>query len=223
MGALFHNMKVKEVEKGLNTSINQGMSKKAVEARRKTHGLNELSEGEKQSAILLFFSQFKDFMVLVLLGATLMSGILGEYIDAIAIMAIVLLNGILGFIQERKAEKSLQALKNLSAPQVTALRDGNWVKINSREVVPGDILKFSSGDRIGADLRIIQANNLEIEESALTGESIPTVKNTEPILEQNPNLGDMNNMAFMGTMVTKGNGDWNCKCYRYEYCDGKNR
>ncbi|MBS4203842.1 cation-translocating P-type ATPase [Lederbergia citrea] len=203
---LYHGMKEKEVEQSLNTSVKQGLSEKAIETRRKKFGWNELSEGEKQSAILLFFSQFKDFMVLVLLGATLVSGLLGEYIDAVAIMAIVLLNGILGFFQERKAEKSLQALKNLSAPQVTVLRDGRWIKKNSREIVPGDVLKFASGDRMGADVRIITANNLELEESALTGESIPTVKNTHLIKEKTPNLGDMNNMAFMGTMVTRGNG-----------------
>src|SRR5690606_8189926 len=109
------------------------LTTKEVELRRNKFGWNELSEGEKQSAILLFFSQFKDFMVLVLLGATLISGILGEYIDAITIMAIVFLNGILGFVQERRAEKSLEALKNLSAPQVSVLREGQWVKINSRD------------------------------------------------------------------------------------------
>lgn len=103
-------------------------------------------------------------------------------------MVIVLINGFLGFLQENKAEKSLQALKNLSAPQVTVLRDGEWQKINSKEVVPGDIIKFASGDRIGADMRIIAANNLEIEESALTGESIPAPKFTEPIAETNPPL-----------------------------------
>ncbi|MBS4217807.1 cation-translocating P-type ATPase [Bacillus sp. FJAT-49711] len=199
-------MKESEVEQSLNTNIKKGLSEKAVDARRKRFGWNELSEGEKQSAILLFFSQFKDFMVLVLLGATLLSGLLGEYVDAIAIMAIVLINGLLGFFQERKAERSLQALKNLSAPQVNALRDGKWMKINSREVVPGDILKFTSGDRMGADVRIIIANNLEIEESALTGESIPTAKHTYPIEDESPNLGDMNNMGFMGTLITRGNG-----------------
>ena len=145
-------------------------------------------------------------MVLVLLGATLVSGLLGEYIDAVAIMAIVFINGILGFFQERKAEKSLDALKSLSAPQLNALREGRWKKINSREVVPGDVIKFSSGDRMGADIRLINANNLEIEESALTGESIPTVKSIDPIHGESPNLGDLSNMAFMGTLVTRGNG-----------------
>ncbi len=202
----FYEMQEKEVEASLNTSIEQGLTNKAVETKRNKFGWNELSEGEKQSAILLFFNQFKDFMVLVLLGATLISGILGEYIDAITIMAIVFLNGILGFIQERKAEKSLEALKNLSAPQVSVLREGQWVKINSRDVVPGDILRFSSGDRIGADMRLLQANNLQIEESALTGESIPSTKYTGVIQDTSPNLGDLNNMAFKGTLVTSGNG-----------------
>ncbi|GIN70526.1 calcium-transporting ATPase [Bacillus sp. J14TS2] len=202
----FYGMQEKEVEEALNTSIEQGLTNKAVETKRKNFGWNELSEGEKQSALLLFFSQFKDFMVLVLLGATLISGILGEYIDAITIMAIVFLNGILGFVQERKAEKSLEALKNLSAPQVSVLREGQWAKINSRDVVPGDIIRFSSGDRIGADLRLLQANNLQIEESALTGESIPSTKHTGIVQDTNPNLGDLNNMAFKGTLVTSGNG-----------------
>ncbi|MBS4172459.1 cation-translocating P-type ATPase [Bacillus sp. FJAT-49736] len=203
---MFHQMKASDLEKVLNTNVKHGLTQKEVEKKRKQFGWNELDEGEKQSALLLFFSQFKDFMVLVLLGATLVSGFLGEYIDAIAIIAIVLINGFLGYFQERKAEKSLQALKELSAPQVYVLRDGKWEKIMSREVVVGDIMKFSSGDRIGADVRIFEANNLEIEESALTGESIPSVKNSGIIHEKDLGLGDMDNMAFMGTMVTRGNG-----------------
>lgn len=199
-------MKKDEVAKALQTNIAYGLTEQKVSQRRKKVGWNELSEGEKQSSLLLFFSQFKDFMVLVLLGATLLAGLLGEYIDAIAIMAIVFLNGFLGFFQERKAEQSLQALKSLSAPQVNVLRDGEWKKINSREVVPGDVLKFSSGDRIGADMRIIVATNLEIEESALTGESIPSEKGETPIIEDHLSLGDLNNIAFMGTLVTRGHG-----------------
>jgi Ca2+-transporting ATPase len=203
----FHQMNKNDVEEALNTDLSSGLSEEEVKKRRKQYGYNELEEGEKQSAILLFLSQFKDFMVLVLLAATLISGLLGEYIDAIAIIAIVIVNGFLGFFQERKAEKSLQALKELSAPQVTVLRDGNWIKIPSKELVPGDIIKFASGDRIGADVRLIEAKSLEIEESALTGESLPVQKHTDPL---NPNdnlgIGDLENMAFMGTMVTRGSG-----------------
>lgn len=202
----FHEMPVQELERSLATDFQQGLKGDEVKKRRKQHGLNELQEGEKQSALLLFFSQFKDFMVLVLLAATLISGILGEYVDAIAIMAIVLVNGFLGFFQERKAEKSLQALKELSAPQVMILRDGEWVKIPSKEMVPGDIVKFTAGDRIGADVRLIEAKSLEIEESALTGESVPVEKNVSPIREKKLSIGDMHNMAFMGTLVTRGSG-----------------
>ncbi|MDQ0270297.1 cation-translocating P-type ATPase [Cytobacillus purgationiresistens] len=202
----FHEMDTREVEETLNANRHDGMTEEDAQKRLKQFGYNELEEGEKQSALLLFFSQFKDFMTLVLLAATLISGLLGEYIDAIAIIAIVLINGLLGFFQERKAEKSLSALKELSAPQVIALRDGEWKKISSKEVVVGDLLKFISGDRIGADVRIMESNNLEIEESALTGESLPVSKTASPIKTENPGIGDMENMAFMGTMVTRGNG-----------------
>jgi Ca2+-transporting ATPase len=202
----FHEMEGREVEKALNTDFSAGLSDKDAKERIKKQGYNELAEGEKQSAILLFFSQFKDFMVLVLLAATFISGLLGEYIDAIAIIAIVIINGFLGFFQERKAEKSLQALKELSAPQVQVLRDGKWVKIPSKEVVVGDVLKFASGDRIGADVRLIEVSSLEIEESALTGESVPVQKSFGQLKDQNSSIGDLENMAFMGTMVTRGSG-----------------
>ncbi|EWG11891.1 calcium-translocating P-type ATPase, SERCA-type [Cytobacillus firmus] len=202
----FHEMNEREVEQALNTDIKAGLTEDDVKKRHKQYGFNELKEGEKQSALLLFFSQFKDFMVLVLLAATLISGLLGEYIDAIAIIAIVIINGFLGFFQERKAEKSLSALKELSAPQVIALRDGIWKKIPSKEVAVGDLLKFSTGDRVGADVRIVESNSLEIEESALTGESLPVQKRTGSLKTPNLAIGDMENMAFMGTMVTRGNG-----------------
>lgn len=202
----FHEMNETEIASVLRTDFTEGLDEKEVKSRREQHGYNALAEGEKQSALLLFFAQFKDFMVLVLLAATLISGLLGEMVDAIAIIAIVLVNGILGFFQERKAEKSLDALKELSAPQVHVLRDGGWVKVPSKEIVPGDILKFTSGDRIGADIRLIESRSLEIEESALTGESLPVQKNTSPLRIPNPGLGDMDNMAFMGTMVTRGSG-----------------
>lgn len=202
----WYEMKSEEVEKKVNSNFKEGLSEKEVKVRLKTLGYNELKEAEQASAFLVFLAQFKDFMVLVLLAATLISGLLGEYIDAIAIIAIVLINGFLGFFQERKAEKSLHALKELSAPQVHVLRDGNWFKLPSKEVVVGDILKFSSGDRVGADIRIISAKSLEIEESALTGESVPVPKHVEVVRGSYVSLGDQDNMAFMGTMVTRGSG-----------------
>lgn len=202
----WYEVEVEQVEKMTATNTQTGLSKKEVEKRLKKFGENKLAEGEKPSAFLVFLNQFKDFMVLVLLAATLISGLLGEYIDAITIMVIVLLNGVLGFIQERKAEKSLEALKELSAPQMYVLREGEWVKTPSSQVVVGDIVKVASGDRVGADLRLIQTNALQIEESSLTGESVPVEKHGEVLLKGDKSLGDQENMAFMGTLVTKGNG-----------------
>ncbi|WP_375005356.1 calcium-translocating P-type ATPase, SERCA-type [Bacillus velezensis] len=202
----FHEMGQTDLLKATNTSIKQGLTEKEVKKRLEKHGLNELQEGKRTPAIAVFFAQFKDFMVLVLLAATLISGFLGEYVDAVAIMAIVFVNGVLGFFQERRAEKSLHALKELSTPYVSALRDGSWKKIQSKELVPGDIMKFSSGDRIGADVRIVEAKSLEIEESALTGESIPVVKQADKLRKPDVSLGDISNMAFMGTIVTRGSG-----------------
>ncbi|MCC9020715.1 calcium-translocating P-type ATPase, SERCA-type [Bacillus nakamurai] len=202
----FHEMGQTDLLQATNTSIKQGLTEKEVKKRLEKHGPNELQEGKRPSAIVLFFVQFKDFMVIVLLAATLISGFLGEYVDAIAIMAIVFVNGVLGFFQERRAEKSLKALKELSTPYVSALRDGSWTKIQSKELVPGDIVKFTSGDRIGADVRIVEAKSLEIEESALTGESLPVVKQADKLREPDVSLGDITNMAFMGTIVTRGSG-----------------
>ncbi|MGX2959196.1 calcium-translocating P-type ATPase, SERCA-type [Peribacillus sp. JNUCC 23] len=202
----FREMDTQQIEMALETSVRLGLEEAEVNKRQQLKGYNELQEGEKQSAILLFFAQFKDFMVIVLLAATLISGILGEYIDAIAIIAIILVNGFLGFFQERKAEKSLEALKQMAAPQVQVLRNSEWKRVPSREVVVGDILKFTSGDRIGADLRIIESASLEIEESALTGESVPVAKLSEAIQYEVESIGDEANYAFMGTMVTRGSG-----------------
>lgn len=202
----YHEMNEKEVEQTLNTDFSAGLSDEEAEKRRKNFGYNELEEGEKQSLLLIFFSQFKDFMVLVLLAATLISGLLGEYIDAIAIIAIIILNSFLGFFQEIRAEKSLSALKELSQPHVQALRNGEWISLLSKELVPGDVIKFASGDRIGADVRIIESRSLEVEESALTGESVPVPKTVSAIKNNNLALGDMENMGFMGTMVSRGSG-----------------
>jgi Ca2+-transporting ATPase len=193
----YHEMNENEVEEALNTDFSAGLSDDDVGKRVKQFGTNELEEGEKQSALLLFFNQFKDFMVLVLLAATLISGLLGEYIDAIAIIAIIIINSFLGFYQERRAEKSLSALKELSQPQVQVLRNGEWVKVLSRDLVPGDVIKFSSGDRIGADVRVIESRSLEVEESALTGESVPVQKVTDSIKNPNLTLGDMENMGVV--------------------------
>ncbi|MFC7372112.1 calcium-translocating P-type ATPase, SERCA-type [Fictibacillus iocasae] len=200
----WYELSQEEVEQELNSSLTQGLSRKEQEWKLKKDGPNELTEGKKPSAISVFLAQFKDFMVLVLLAATLLSGMLGEYLDAAAIILIVIMNGILGFIQERKAERSLASLKELSAPASVVLRDGEWSVIPSRELVEGDVIKVQAGDRIGADLRICSSKGLQAEESALTGESVPVQKHGRPLAGTNLPLGDQGNMAFMGTMVTKG-------------------
>jgi P-type Ca2+ transporter type 2C len=202
----WYEREIKEVEEMTRSHFTDGLPEEEATKRLKQFGYNKLDEGETVPAFFLFLAQFKDFMVIVLLVATLISGLLGEYIDAITIILIVLLNGVLGFIQERKAEKSLAALKELSAPQMMILREGEWKKVPSVEVVAGDIVKFTSGDRIGADIRIIEAKGLRIEESALTGESVPVQKTEAVLLGEDLSIGDQENMAFMGTMVTQGSG-----------------
>ncbi|PEW39422.1 calcium-translocating P-type ATPase, SERCA-type [Bacillus cereus] len=202
----WYGMRAHEVEERTNTNVKVGLTEKEAEGRIKKFGTNELDEAKRPSALMVFLAQFKDFMVLVLFGATIVSAFLGEYIDSIAIVAIVIINGILGFFQERKAEKSLEALKELAAPQVTVLRNGKWVKAPSKALVLGDVIKFSSGDRIGADVRLVEASSLYIEESALTGESVPVQKKVEALQGQDVSIGDQKNMAFMGTMITRGAG-----------------
>ncbi|MGG2095832.1 calcium-translocating P-type ATPase, SERCA-type [Bacillus sp. S13(2024)] len=202
----WYELRAHEVEERTNTNVKTGLTEQEVEIRLKKIGPNELQEAKRPSALVVFLAQFKDFMVLVLFGATIISAFLGEYVDAIAIVAIVIINGILGFFQERKAEKSLEALKELAAPQVIVLRNGKWMKIPSKGLVLGDIIKFSSGDRIGADVRLIEASSLYIEESALTGESVPVQKKIDVLHGVDVSIGDQTNMAFMGTMITRGSG-----------------
>lgn len=197
---------VKQVEELLQVKVNKGLSERQVTERRKRFGSNILQTEKKQSKWLLFLRQFQDFMVLILLAATLIAGMLGEFIDAIAIMVIVLLNGCIGFYQEQKAEKSMDKLKNLAAPIANILREGEWEKRPSQEVVIGDVIKINRGDRIPADIRIIKSDSLEIEESALTGESIPVLKQILPIVEDGLDAPDQVNMGFKGTMVTRGSG-----------------
>lgn len=183
----------------------RGLSASEAEKRLKQIGKNQIEEGQKSAWWELFLEQFKDFMVWVLLVATVISGLLGEYHDAIAIIAIVILNAVLGFIQEIRAEKSLAALKKLTAPMARVLREGSWKKIAAADLVPGDIIALESGDRVPADVRLLSAEQLYIEESALTGESVPVHKQTDPLPQSQLPIGDHTNMAYMSTMVVRGN------------------
>jgi Ca2+-transporting ATPase len=181
-----------------------GLTSQEAGRRLKVFGENRLQRKEKLSPLRLFFSEFADFMVLVLLGAVIISGALGEWDDAFTILAIVFLNAILGFVQEYKAERSLQALKELSAPQARVLRGGELQVIPAVEVVPGDLLVLETGDRVAADARLVAAEGLEVDESPLTGESLPVAKETAPLLEENPGLGERRNMVQAGTTITRG-------------------
>jgi len=202
----WYQLQQQQLEKRLQVNAKEGLTRAQASKRLEEFGKNKL-EGEKHaSKWLIFLKQFQDFMVLVLLAATLVAGLLGEYVDAIAIMVIVFINGFIGYFQEQKAEKSLDKLKELASPLAHVLRGGVWEKIPSSDVVPGDIVRLSSGDRIAADMRIIQTNGLETEESALTGESLPVTKRTEAIGQEDLEAQDQTNMAFMGTLVTKGSG-----------------
>ncbi|WNS45766.1 calcium-translocating P-type ATPase, SERCA-type [Paenibacillus sp. MMS20-IR301] len=202
----WHQLGAEELQEMFGVQPGAGLSAEAAAERRKESGFNELSEGKKVSPVMLLLNQFKDFMVLVLMGATLVSGLLGEYLDAITIIAIILLNGILGFVQEFRAERSLRALKQLSAPTAKVLRGGKQENIPARMLVPGDIVLLESGDRIPADVRWLQCSALYAEESALTGESLPVSKHAQAIRSEEIPLGDQKNIGFMGTMVTRGTG-----------------
>jgi Ca2+-transporting ATPase len=200
----WYQMDVEETARALSVDPAKGLTPEEVKERRERAGWNELIEKRNVSPLTLFLNQFKDFMVLVLAAATLISGLLGEYLDAITIVAIIVMNGFLGFIQEFRAERSLRALKELSAPTAKAIRGGEAVHIPARELLPGDIVLIESGDRIPADVRWIETNSLYVEESALTGESVPVGKHADTLAHEDVALGDQKNLGFMGTMATRG-------------------
>ncbi|WP_223066463.1 calcium-translocating P-type ATPase, SERCA-type [Paenibacillus caui] len=202
----WHRLETKELLDWFQVKQNEGLPTEDAAKRRETAGWNELAEAKRVSPLLLFLNQFKDFMMLVLMGATLISGLLGEYLDAITIIAIIVLNGCLGFFQEFRAERSLRALKELSAPNAKVVRNGKETVMPAREIVPGDIVLLESGDRIPADIRWLETSGCDVEESALTGESHPVGKHALVIADEEVPLGDQKNIGFMGTMVTRGSG-----------------
>ncbi|KXS36888.1 MAG: Ca2+-transporting ATPase, partial [Candidatus Frackibacter sp. T328-2] len=193
-----------EVITKLDVDSKNGLNSSEVKGRQRKFGPNQLPDQQGRTLFSLLLEQFKDFMVLVLIGAVIISGLLGQVEDAIAIIAIVILNAIMGFVQEYRAEKSLQALKKLAAPEATVLRNGAKKKVPTEELVPGDIIYLESGDKIPADVRLIELSSLEVNEASLTGESIPVKKETEAIKDEDIALGDRKNMAYMGTTVVKG-------------------
>ncbi|MHA0856815.1 cation-translocating P-type ATPase [Paenibacillus sp. CMAA1364] len=197
-----------EVLQELEVNVATGLTTNEAKSRLEKYGPNKLKGKPKKSMISLFFAQMKDMLIYVLLGAAVVTFVIGEIMDTIIIFAVVILNAAIGVIQESKAEKAIEALQQMTTPKALVRRDGEVLEIASEDVVPGDILILDAGRFISADLRLIESANLQIEESALTGESVPSEKHADE-LHTNPKtpIGDRTNMAFMSTLVTYGRGE----------------
>jgi Ca2+-transporting ATPase len=187
------------------SSLN-GLSSDEAARRLLTYGPNELLEIKKRTLFMMFLDQFKDFMIMVLIAAAVVSGLMGEVVDTVAIAVIIILNAVIGFIQEYRAEKAIKALKKMASPTAVALRDSRPVNIPVSSLVPGDIVLLEAGRFVPADIRLIEAAQLRIDEAALTGESIPVDKSTEALSKGSIPVGDRINMAFKGTNVSYGRG-----------------
>src|SRR3990172_8866718 len=201
----WHALKAEEVLNHLEVQ-DQGLSTIEVEKRLLQYGPNQLEEAPRPGFLALLWAQLNNFVVILLIVASVISALLGDYVEAAAIMAIVVLNSVLGIVQEQRAEQALAALKKLAAPDAQVLRDGVRSSVPAYNLVPGDIVFLEAGNFIPADLRLLESVNLRVEEASLTGESLPVQKNAATVLEKNVPLGDRKNTAFMGTLVNYGRG-----------------
>ena len=210
---MWHSIELKEIQRKLKTNIYEGLSEEEAKKRKEKYGENKLQEQKKDSVLKRFIKQFNDFMIIILIIAAIISAVVAkmqgsnDYIDSVIIIAIVVLNSIMGVIQEAKAEKSLEALKKMSAPVTKVKRNGKVTIIKGNDVVPGDIVILEAGNYVPADCRLINSYNLKIEESSLTGETIPVLKEANVMLPENASLGDMINMAFATTIVVNGHAE----------------
>lgn len=191
-----------DVLQQLGSDATNGLSRTEAASRLAEYGPNELQAAHRISPWTILFEQFKNILILILLVAVGLSAFLGHGVEAIAIAVIVLFAVLLGFVQEYRAERAIEALRQLAAPTATALRDGEEWEIAARDLVPGDIILLRTGDKIPADARLIEAVNLQIEESALTGESVPVEKHTAPLANGELPVGDRKNMVYAGTAAT---------------------
>ena len=189
---------------------NQGLSDYDVQKRQEVYGYNELEEGKRTSTFAVFFGQFKDLLVIILMIAAFISFLLGEVESTIVILIVVMLNAILGTVQHVKAEQSLDNLKALTSPVAKVMRNNQIVEISSEDIVVGDLLYLEAGDYISADGRLVESHNLHINESSLTGESLAVAKSTAPIKEDHVTIADKKNMVFTGSFVTNGRGTVSC-------------
>jgi Ca2+-transporting ATPase len=202
----WHSQSVQEVIEALNTHPDRGLSATEAQARLAQYGPNQLQERPRPTFWHMLLSQFNNFLVLILISASLVSLFLGEYVDAGAIMAIVILNAILGVVQESKAEEALAALKKLAAPDAHVFRDGHLITVPAQELVPGDVVTLEAGNYVPADVRLIESANLKIDEASLTGESVPVQKRADAVLDRDIPLGDRRTTAHMSTLATYGRG-----------------
>ncbi|MDO9086431.1 MAG: cation-translocating P-type ATPase [Anaerolineaceae bacterium] len=202
----WHAISGDETLQKLATELEKGLSIEEAEKRLLEYGPNQLEEGKRTTFFQMVFRQLNNFVVILLIVASIISAFLGEYVDASAIIAIVVLNTIMGVVQENRAEQALATLKKLAAPDAQVLRNGRRVTIPSHLLVPGDIVFLEAGYFIPADVRLVEAINLRVEEAALTGESVPVQKNASLVMDKKASLGDRKNTAFMGTTVSYGRG-----------------
>ncbi|MCC5834799.1 MAG: cation-transporting P-type ATPase [Opitutales bacterium] len=199
-----HSLSGEEAAQKLDSGP-EGLSEEEVEQRLQAVGPNKLPAGAKQGILKRFFKHFHDTLIYILIAAAVITAALGHWIDTAVIMAVVLINAIIGLIQEGKAEQALEGIRKMLSAHAQVLRGGDWTEIDAEGLVPGDLVRLRSGDRVPADLRLIDTNNLRIEESALTGESVPSGKKTDAV-DANAGVGDRVGMAFSGSIVTGGRG-----------------
>ena len=199
----WHQLETNEALREGNTRL-EGLTPTEVEERQKQYGPNRLPEAEDVSKLRLLLHQFTSPLIYILLVAAIVTALLREYIDTGVIVAVVILNAIVGFFQEYKAETSVRALRNMVVARARVVRDGKEMEIPTEELVPGDIVVLASGAKVPADLRLMEAMELRIEEATLTGESVPVEKTVHAITEEHLTAGDQTNMAFMGTAVVNG-------------------
>lgn len=201
----WHHLEISEIIGKLGTSAN-GIASEEADKRLLEYGPNILKEKKKKTLFMMFLDQFRDFMILVLIAAAVVSGIIGELTDTIAIIVIVALNAVIGFVQEYRAEKAMEALKKMAALSATVVRDGMYVEVEASTLVPGDLVILEAGKIVPADMRLTESAQLKVQEAALTGESVPVEKTTEALRDKTLPTGDRKNMAYKGTNVTYGRG-----------------
>ncbi len=205
-GKRSHAQPIDAVLAEFQTDADAGLSAPEAAARLQKFGANELTEKPRPGLLALLWDQFNNYLVIILIVAALLALALGEYVDAVAILCIVVLNAVIGVIQESKAEQALAALKKMAAPNAAVMRDAHQITVPARELVPGDVVLLEAGNFVPADLRLLSAVNLKIEEASLTGESVPVEKNAAAVLDGEAGLGDRRNSAYLSTMITYGRG-----------------